>query len=1056
MNAVARFTMSPGDLELVEEPVEKFNPNHDEKGQFSSGSNKLTIIGKNDGENSFFNENTRVVRFQQKNGKPVDYVLYMDGKNRVVAYKKPTDGTTIDGYSESRKPVGILLATGPKGTAWRRSAEFDNKGTITDVKVANAHQRRGLASAMLQFHRDTYPELDIQHSHALTPDGTGWASVVKFNPNHDEKGQFASGNVSAGTSLSAVHDLQNFDPNAPIPSSPKNAGGMTAKIWDNWEHGPDGNQYVELYRQYAGEALGLQVPKSDMAPGGSENYLTQRGFGGSSTETAKGHAISILKAIENGSPTQPALYRGMTEFRNDPNSAALIQQMSNLKPGDKIDMPLVSTTRSLGVASWYAADRVSSGQTSVIMKIQPGAKGVSIAADKSWYPADHEVITSGKFEVVGVSHVKTPYWKRGILEPRKTEFTDGSAPHYEAVTYSSKQFSPVEAKKIWEASQTGNIQSLATDTMKFVADRRNPKNYSMWEKQPPTNFTVVEVKMVEPHSVKKSTDYGMTFNSLFNNRPFIDDSINNVEKFNPNHDELGRFSSGTGMGAGVATSILERVKANGGLSVNMVNGSEPQTGYMVAKGTDLGATVSAADFYDPAKGPKILADYMKKNKSDLGTGKNYLGLWHNTEDGNVYLDVSQNIQSKSEAITAGQLRDQISIWDVVNFAEIQTGGTGVTKQEVGSGGIADEHFRDDGRGDRSVRSNNLGEVSKTRVIYFAPGLKPVIKFNPYHDERGRFSTGTGYAQGGYTAEQTYRQNQMRGKGASNEAISTIMAADNHAFNSKDQIWKQMQQIYEAKTSGMTASGRKTSIETQITSIVSEYGRLKVTGNMVDSKSKSVIGQIQRTFYKDGNGNLCVEHDYLAIHNQYREEYKGFGLGKKIIANSEAYYANIGLHKITVGTAWDGARHWARAGYDWNPNEMKTNYAHLLQMAYHVNGSTSLSKPVVRKFNSLMKQMSPDYNPNNLNQLYDNRNSTVFHPMTNSKFPIPNDFATLGYTKGARNWAGKTLLDDVHMKYQKIVNSEGYNIKTTPATDRTGDGYLHTNSLRQKPALPNNN
>ena len=175
-------------------------------------------------------------------------------------------------------------------------------------------------------------------------------------------------------------------------------------------------------------------------------------------------------------------------------------------------------------------------------------------------------------------------------------------------------------------------------------------------------------------------------------------NLTDLTKYNPHHDGSGRFASGGGgMGAGVASSILERVKANGGLSVNMVNGSEPTSGYMVAKGTEYGKTVSAKDFYDPQKGPKILANYMKENKADLGTGKNYLGLWHNTEDGKVYLDVSQNILSKTEAISAGQSRNQISIWDVANFAEVQTGGTGVTKQEDGSRGNPGKHFNNDGR-----------------------------------------------------------------------------------------------------------------------------------------------------------------------------------------------------------------------------------------------------------------------------------------------------------------------------------------------------------------------
>ena len=175
--------------------------------------------------------------------------------------------------------------------------------------------------------------------------------------------------------------------------------------------------------------------------------------------------------------------------------------------------------------------------------------------------------------------------------------------------------------------------------------------------------------------------------------------LDNLDKANPYRDgSTGRFTTGGGgMGAGVASSILDRVKANGGLSVNMVNGSEPTSGYMVAKGTEYGKTVSAEDFYDPEKGPKILADYMKDNKADLATGKNYLGLWHNTEDGKVYLDVSENILDRGAAITAGQSRDQISIWDVANFAEVQTGGTGVTKQEVGSRGNPGKHLNNDGR-----------------------------------------------------------------------------------------------------------------------------------------------------------------------------------------------------------------------------------------------------------------------------------------------------------------------------------------------------------------------
>ena len=493
-----------------------------------------------------------------------------------------------------------------------------------------------------------------------------------------------------------------------------------------------------------------------------------------------------------------------------------------------------------------------------------------------------------------------------------------------------------------------------------------------------------------------------------------------IEKFNPNHDDHGRFSSGSGMGAGVAQSILDRVKENGGLSVNMVDGSEPTSGYMVAAGTQYGATVSATDFYDPIKGPKILADYMKKNKSDLGTGKNYLGLWHNTEDGNVYLDVSQNIQSKSEAISAGQARDQISIWDVANFAEIQTGGTGVTKQEVGSRGITDEHFGDDGFGNRSLRAEDLGEVSKTQVIRFAPGLKPIIKFNPYHDERGRFSTGTGYAQGGYTAEQTYRQNQMKGKGPTVAQLDSYLATP-HALGTperkaaNEEMTKQFNEVFGMKVNGLTS---------KVTSVGAYDKKIVVYGEVRDA-SGQYVGKFERQLTRQASG-FVVEHKLLKL----AEEAQGKGFAKRFIPMSEAYYINNGFKKIDIFTGWDGARHWARAGYDFNPGKRaeRATFTHLALYA-GARGFTDNSTPSGRKFNELMSKVSPDWQINPLTgQGRFTTSNPTFHPRGDS-FPIPNDFATIGYKKGATSWDGKTLLNNLNLYYSKPLTAKGMNVKT---------------------------
>lgn len=381
--------------------------------------------------------------------------------------------------------------------------------------------------------------------------------VQKANPYKDPStGRFTTG--GGGGTLSIEEDLKSYDPTTPVPASPKNAGGVDAKTWDNWEHGPDGNQYVELYRQYAAEKLGLEVPKSSMDVGGTENYLTTRGYGGSSTDVAKIQSANMVTAIANGTPNQPALYRGLISHPSDPNGQALIAEFSNLQAGDTIDMPLVSTTRSLGVASWYAADRTPSGTDSVIMKIQPGAKGVAVPTKSAWYPQDHEVVTSGKFEVVGVTKVEAPYWKRDTLEVRA--WSMGTANESLEILDRSNRLPSTQARQVYDAVSTGNYKSLETSDYKLTNDRNN--NYqpyidgtvttlSSWTKQPPKTFTVVEVKMIEPHIIQKVKSLGMKFYFLFNDRPFSTDS-SSLNKANPYKDPTtGRFTTG---GTGAATT----------------------------------------------------------------------------------------------------------------------------------------------------------------------------------------------------------------------------------------------------------------------------------------------------------------------------------------------------------------------------------------------------------------------------------------------------------------------------------------------------------------------
>ena len=601
------------------------------------------------------------------------------------------------------------------------------------------------------------------------------------------------------------------------------------------------------------------------------------------------------------------------------------------------------------------------------------------------------------------------------------------------------------------------------------------------------------------------------------------------------HDQKthGNWATGATMGEGVASSILERVKANGGLSVNMVDGSEPTSGYMVAKGSQYGSIASADDFYDPVKGPKILADYMKKNKSDLATGKNYLGLWHNTADGQVYLDISENIQDVDTARTLGAQRDQISIWDVANFAEIETGGTGNVGKTRGS--ETARHLEDDGRGNRPVRPTTLGEIGKAlKVIRFEAGLIPVLK----HDAGGHDQASHGNWARGVSAEDEALINQMSTMGPSKEDIENAlvdaeqpdmsdleMMVNNdralyeqatedidarveerlarlqaefplHEYTEQEkatiyedtqrdmidefiqnddgtlaQMWQEengggdfnpedlhsyMDEVYAISHEVKNNAGEViTTLNSSTTNIYRDGERLVIQGEVSDSDG-NFAGEFQRSFYKEINDNgeeiLVVEHDLLRM----ADEYQGSGFGKAFLAQQEAYYVSKEIDAINVGTAWDGARHWARAGFDFNPQYLDDNIRQITRrVSSGVYDVAKFGTPEREEFDAIMSRAVNDYESTESGIRY----SSV-KEIREDNFPIPNDFAMIGYGRRTQTgvddndkpqytWTGKELLADLNLKYRKGLTQEGRTINQGPI-DRDGDGLVYDGTAREKP------
>jgi hypothetical protein len=163
--------------------------------------------------------------------------------------------------------------------------------------------------------------------------------------------------------------------------------------------------------------------------------------------------------------------------------------------------------------------------------------------------------------------------------------------------------------------------------------------------------------------------------------------------FNPDQlrDDRGRWAK---FGAvGEAADIMRQNRE--GFSVSLHTGGEPKTGYMVAQ-TDHTHVFPESVLDDRKALTRAIDDMLMSEKSAFRDRSTFLGGW--VHGGKLWLEPSDNITSKSEAVRAAAERNQIAIWDVNNGAEIQTGGTG--------GGSIIEHAN--AEGDRAYPAWLLG------------------------------------------------------------------------------------------------------------------------------------------------------------------------------------------------------------------------------------------------------------------------------------------------------------------------------------------------------------
>ena len=147
-----------------------------------------------------------------------------------------------------------------------------------------------------------------------------------------------------------------------------------------------------------------------------------------------------------------------------------------------------------------------------------------------------------------------------------------------------------------------------------------------------------------------------------------------IEKFNPYHDELGRFTSANSSASKTTRSIniknrasklFQQLQKNGGFTFDTKRNNLRRSGSAVAVSQQYERTFSPEDF--AKNGEKYIKQYMKDFSEQLAGAKMHIGGWYSQDNNKIYLDISVVTRTPDEAADIARKTNQLAFFDMSNF-----------------------------------------------------------------------------------------------------------------------------------------------------------------------------------------------------------------------------------------------------------------------------------------------------------------------------------------------------------------------------------------------------
>jgi DNA-binding transcriptional regulator YhcF (GntR family) len=136
--------------------------------------------------------------------------------------------------------------------------------------------------------------------------------------------------------------------------------------------------------------------------------------------------------------------------------------------------------------------------------------------------------------------------------------------------------------------------------------------------------------------------------------------------------------------AGLDSIVEQAFQAapGGGITIR-IDGVRPTEGYAFSpfKGSEEIVPIEELK-------PEHISQFLTTNQASWDDPQNYLGLWLNEKNNNLYIDVTQVKPDFDEAYRLAWNNDQESLWDITNSEEIPVRDGGLPPKETSVGRVA--------------------------------------------------------------------------------------------------------------------------------------------------------------------------------------------------------------------------------------------------------------------------------------------------------------------------------------------------------------------------------